>query len=761
MSALSRTPGLPLKSAGGLPPIRSEALAHGGTAAEPLRAANVPSGIAQIIRPAAAQRWILPQLGAITPTYIESVLRGAFTGSHIQQWELFDLMEDTWPELAACAMELKTAVLRKPFIFEPYCEEDEEPTPEAAERQKLVSAALRSMRPRADADENGFKSLQFDILDAWLKGLSVQCVDWSDGDGQMNIIRAGKLGDVSAPRASFWVHPNNYAWDMNGRLGLRLPSERGRGVPTYNTAFQPSNTEVTPFPEHEFLIAICKAKSGPALTGARLRVLAWWWCAANFSADWLMNLAQIFGLPIRWANYATNSQQGTVDAVCNMLERMGSNSWAAFPEGTTLNLEQPGNIGDNSPQGDLLNRADVQARKIVLGQTMSGSNAASGAGNGAGAFGKQEGSVKDDIIEAAGDFVCNVINEQLIPSLLELNYADREQAPTMCFVEDEEFGSEQAAVVSTLGAAGLKFSTDEIYKKFGYRKPRQGEETIGGQPAAGPTVPGRAVAAAPPQSKPEDETETEALKASNGATSSSPSAPLAAKLHERLRPFLAVLRAAQKISDPVAQRECLEELLAIEPEVLAALRADPDIAKRGTLATAFSNALNKPEALMGFDPGQPRDGQGQWTDSTGQSSDMPFSDGKAWIDKGVRDANGNGDEVDRVWSKHGKIEWNSGEGTFPMIRWTQSNAAGGGRTLYLEGLAHAKTEGRRGLRTTSFAEGKAVHAWASLERREFVTRKETSSEDRGEDGVYKTYAMEITPAGEAFLKRRQGKAVRK
>lgn len=603
---LTRPAGVPLKFAGGLPPIRPDAAEalRAESQISNLKSAAAAPALARILRPQAAQRWLTPQLSAITPQYVESVLRGGFSGGHIQQWELFDLMEDTWPELAACAAELKNAVLRKPWAVEPYTEEDSEPTPTAIERQKLVAAALRKMKPCADRDESGFDALRYDILDAWLKGTSVQCLDWQTEDGDMHIVRAGQLGDITAPRASFFVHPRHYAWGADGRLGLRpVGSDGASGVPTWTTSFQAGGTEVVPFPKHQFLIAISKAKTGPAISCARLRVLAWWWCAANFSADWLMNLAQVFGLPIRWANYQQGAAQGTVDAVCSMLENMGSNPWAAFPEGTTINLEQPTNIGDNSPQGDLINRADVQARKVILGQTMSGSNAASGAGNGAGAFGKQEGSVKDDNIETAGDFVCRVLSEQLIPSILELNYGDTDEAPRLCLVEDEQAGAEQASVVSTLAAAGVEFSVDELRKKFGFRKPREGEETIGGkEPGAGSAEPGAEKPGKKVLTTDDTDAEKEALKAAAAGNPQSQIlnpqssiSPLAQKLHERLRPFLAALRAVQKISAPVAQQAALEELLAIEPDVLAALRADPEIAKQltGTLAAAFTNALKK------------------------------------------------------------------------------------------------------------------------------------------------------------------------
>src|SRR5688572_14012187 len=49
--------------------------------------ATVPRSLARILRPQAAYRWLLPQIAAITPQSIESILRGALAGSHVQQWE--------------------------------------------------------------------------------------------------------------------------------------------------------------------------------------------------------------------------------------------------------------------------------------------------------------------------------------------------------------------------------------------------------------------------------------------------------------------------------------------------------------------------------------------------------------------------------------------------------------------------------------------------------------------------------------------------
>src|SRR4051794_7472602 len=92
------------------PPARIQA-----TAAE----RGISPLLGRILRPAAASRWMLPSVAAITPQYIEMTLRSALAGNHVQQWELFDLMLDTWPELAACAQELSLGVGLLKMIFEP------------------------------------------------------------------------------------------------------------------------------------------------------------------------------------------------------------------------------------------------------------------------------------------------------------------------------------------------------------------------------------------------------------------------------------------------------------------------------------------------------------------------------------------------------------------------------------------------------------------------------------------------------------------
>jgi phage gp29-like protein len=468
------------------------------TAIVPALPSNITGGLGRILRPQAAVRWILPQLAAITPQYIEMVLRSALAGDHVRQWELFDLMLDTWPELSSCCQELTYGVMRKKLIWEPFAVEDEEPEDEAVDRMQFVCSALRAMRPDPAADENDFRGTLSDIVSGWFQGVTVLEVDWvsstlftasrsrdeerkeahEDAEAGRRVespeeqeTEIRRYESAIVPRATFWAHPTNFVWCTDGKLRLRTAS-----VPAY-TLQGPGDGMMTDFPPYKFLIGIHKSKAGSALGGALLRPLAWWWCAANFSSDWLLNLAQTFGLPFRWANYAQNSPQATVDAICNMLQNMGSAGWAAFPEGTTLELkEASGKTGDSSPQGDLLDRADRYARMLVLGQTLSGSQDASKGGGKA--FGEVESRVKDDRIDAAAEYAANVINAQLVPAILALNYGDDEYSPTCRFLEEEEGGLADAQRDQVLISAGLDIGKNFLRKKYAIPAPAEEEEIV-------------------------------------------------------------------------------------------------------------------------------------------------------------------------------------------------------------------------------------------------------------------------------------------
>ncbi len=392
-----------------------------------------------VIRPDARGNWMGATARSYDPARVESVLRSAMNGSLVDQWQLFDLMEDTAPRIKKNLNRLKRAVKTWQRNFKPWAEDGDEPSESAIRRAKVASASCWRMRPQADENQNGFDDTIYDVLDAWAKGIAVLEVNWEVRD-------AGKLGSIVAPKSTHYIHPRYYGFPSNADwLGLNV-SEINSARTSTGTSGAPGldltltltavDGNYARFPANKFLICKCKTKSGHPAGYALLRALAFWWAAANFTQEWFLNLAQIFGLPIRWANYDPNVP-GLVDNVLDMLENMGSAAYAAFPAGTTLELKEGPKAGTDNPQVALLDRFERACDFLILGQSGTTEIAGPGKSGGSNAANQVLQDVEGEIIESACEFVESVFNEQLLPMINRLNFGDEQECPEL-WIEQEQ-----------------------------------------------------------------------------------------------------------------------------------------------------------------------------------------------------------------------------------------------------------------------------------------------------------------------------------
>lgn len=602
-----RIAGIPLSAAGGLPPRRSAmAPVEAGKSAAVVQ--DISPALSRILRPQAAYRWLLPYLSAITPQYIESTLRGALAGNHVQAWELFDLMMDTDPEIASCIQEFTEGVTRRKMIVEPYSDEDAQPTPRAIEKSKVASAALRNMSPSAINDENEIGGTIKDIISARFVGTAILETDWyQDGDNsnELNLIDTPS-GQILAPRCTYWVHPVCYAWDMNGRLGLRTEltpntAAFNRDVRTGNMtanpvwnmiSTQPRPSLLNPFPEHKFLIAIHKAKSGTALGGPMFRVLAWLWCATNFCNDWMLNNAQLFSIPFRKANYASGIGDNTKQEILNMLQMMGSAGYGAFPEGVALEFIKSDGGAAQNPSAWFIEYANSKKRELILGQTMTGQRMG-GAQSGSKAGMSVEKDVKADKIDAGAQFVCTILNQQLVRSIIFLNYnGDITELPILRMLEEEEGNLEDAQRDTALAGAGLKIGVNFMRKKYGIPAPAEGEETLSApsNPQDAKAPPGQTTGDGGDESgNSARRRETRRGLEASANQMDADEAHLAVAVHESIMPLLKRLQSIANVTDPETQQHLIEKLLADFPHIADAIKADSTVAK--TLSPKLEQAL--------------------------------------------------------------------------------------------------------------------------------------------------------------------------
>lgn len=473
--------------------------AQKGQAAKPESAPK--SEMLTVVHPSALDRWQTERIASYTPARVEATLRGALQGDPYHQWRLFDLMEDTWPRLAKNLAELKRAVVAMDWQVKPWAEEDTPPTKEATRRARLVSHAVWTMKPEATENENGFEATVRDLMDGWGKGLSVIELLWE-------IRSSPSMGNFVGPRATKWIQPRYYGYPTaQDWLGLKVDELKTAEAEMVRTEAEvptlrltPKLEDYAPFPPNKFLIGIYKSKTGHPLAGALLRPLAFIWAASNFAWEYFINLAQIFGMPIRWGTYASNASQSTITALMDMLKNMGSAAYAAFPEGTNLQILDAIKGGSgNSPSESLIDRADTICDLMILGQTLTSTVGNSGSR----ALGEVHFAVREDVINAASEWVATILNEQFVPAFLRLNFNDENEPPEFW----PEFRREEDAVKlaqrdEVLLRQKVRLPEGWFYRRHGIPLPQEGERVVVGSGAEKPDATAMAAAQASGRSLP-------------------------------------------------------------------------------------------------------------------------------------------------------------------------------------------------------------------------------------------------------------------
>jgi phage gp29-like protein len=345
----------------------------------------------------------------LSPESLRWALDQGADGDLAAQNDLFNLMEDTWDRLRGNLERLKKAVCKLPFTIQPWTEKGREPTAQALEKAKFVEHVLHNQRAPTWEGRFNFNGTVHQLLDAVARGVSVLEVEWEIVDGRLVPVATRRvpwqcLGFDRRPDA-----PEPYA--------LRLFPDRDKDNPRRFSEFP-----------HKFLVGVYGAKSGLLGETAQLRALAPLWLGRMLGWEWLLSRAELFGMPIRWATYDPSSTADQIAAVNNMLANMGSAAWGSFPAGTNLEVVSgavPGVAGPNEPTERLMSLADTACDRLFLGATLTSSHGDSGSY----AMANVHREIELDLYENYAAYVIDVLNNQLISSIVALNWGDTRELP--------------------------------------------------------------------------------------------------------------------------------------------------------------------------------------------------------------------------------------------------------------------------------------------------------------------------------------------
>jgi phage gp29-like protein len=454
------------------------------TAAQTRAAQKVPPKVPVIV-PDATERLFSYVERDLLPVRIEQILASALQGDLTQQGYLFELMVDTWPRLSKNMSEVRRAVGKAPWSVQPFAEKGKDPTPQAQEIAEYIEKAIWSMTPRPTYQEDGFEGLVGWLATAAFGGTRVLEVYWhSTIDGIL-------------PRAARTVSAQY----------LGYPCHRGEED---RLMLKPSgyyNGQLEDFPEHHFLIGNYRAHTGHASVAAPMRSLVGWWVAQRYGLKWFMQFSQIYGIPLRWATYRDETLIGEIEA---MLSNIGTSGWGAFPEGTSLQIQEANRAATSLPQGALLDRADTQADILILGQTLTSDVGDSGSR----ALGDVHEGVRMEVLCGCADMAAAVINHQLIPSIIALNFGEVDGLPWLDpgieEPEDEMAMANRDKILFT--DMGLPVASSWLYERHGVPMPAPEDELF--KPPAKPQPAGMGGdETEDPEPMPEDAEAVEAARA--------------------------------------------------------------------------------------------------------------------------------------------------------------------------------------------------------------------------------------------------------
>lgn len=386
------------------------------------------------------------------PKKVEQTLQGALNGDPLPQMLLFNAMVDTWPDLGQALNQVADEAAKAPLEIAPYAEEGEEPSALAQDKAAAIRQLKKSMRPDLRVHREGWHGTLKGLAFGYYYGLTVREVFWEQTD------------DGIFPSSTAELDPVYYRYPLYGDQEDQLlfsPTGRTGGV------------KLEQFDPNKFLIGENRWHRGSALQTAPLRALVGYWLAANYGMKWMMQFAQVYGIPFRMGTYPDGDEKAKY-ALNDALANLGAAGYASAPAGTTIDVTAIPSSASALPQKELIDMADKAVAKFILGQTLT-----SDVGNsGSRALGDVHEKVRRGRIESAVYFVSSIVNSQLVPAVVGANWPDCSELPTISADwPDDEDGLKKVERDKTLfGDLGLPVAKKDLYERHNVRQPEADEE---------------------------------------------------------------------------------------------------------------------------------------------------------------------------------------------------------------------------------------------------------------------------------------------
>ena len=342
---------------------------------------------------------------SITPRVLKNARESIQTGNMLDLERVFRSMKIEWPRLRGNLRKLREKVQALELTVSPWAEKGKKPTPTASRYADLVESALYCCRLEQGKWELDLNGLIGALAEAPERGVGVLEIMWNPGH-------------IRAPRAYCPIPSTFYKWSS-------YPAQIDRLV------LCPDGVGCGPemeFPPNKFIASLnCDGLDHPVY-GANLLALVGWFGAAKFGLSWFMEFCQIFGSPLRHGKASgTLAQKKLFD----QMVKFGQTGILVTAPDADVQFHDAVKGGNQLPHLNMIEEANKACDILILGQTLTSSVSSTGGNR---ALGEVHENTENQVVLARGKYVAGVLNQQLVPAILELNLGRRpEHLPVISF----------------------------------------------------------------------------------------------------------------------------------------------------------------------------------------------------------------------------------------------------------------------------------------------------------------------------------------
>ena len=227
-------------------------------------------------------------------------------------------------------------------------------------------------------------------------------------------------------------------------------------------------------PDHKFIIMTYGSSDIPYGDGIGKSI--WWpvWFKKNAIKFWMI-YSEKFGSPTPVGKYPAGSTESQKKTLLSALEAIQQETGITIPDGMTIEFLEAQRAGTINTYESLCKFMDKQISKRVLGQTATTEGTPGRLGNE-----KAQQEVRDDIIKADADVLCECLNESLIKWLVDFNFGPQAAYPKLWIRTNAELDLKPLADRDKLLSVdiGVPITKKYFYDTYAIPEPLEGEDLV-------------------------------------------------------------------------------------------------------------------------------------------------------------------------------------------------------------------------------------------------------------------------------------------